>query len=192
MSHPVLDRPGPVSDAPASDPSLERPSLATVVHRIAAALDPAVRQHGLPPGDVAALRRLEPDDLSVPAFWKVLATYVSPAGLLPRGGRALDDAERAWAVILNAMAHLAGHNDPHTSLGAALAEAGFSELRFVRLLRARGEALAPAVRTMAQFLASKAQPVNQADLAQLVLSDGHNHAESVRRRIARSYYSRTL
>jgi CRISPR system Cascade subunit CasB len=86
------------------------------------------------------------------------------------------------------MALLEGLHAPRARLGAVLAESGFSELRFERLLRAHGEALWDAVRRMAHFLASKAASVNQADIAWLVLSDDRSDAERVRRRLARHFY----
>lgn len=162
-----------------------RQSAAAVVHRIAAMLaSGAIRA-----GDAAELRRLMPDDASAPAFWKLMAELIMPVLNLPSRGPARDDAERRWAVVLNALAHLTGLDAPRRPLGDALAASGMSELRFARLLRARGDRLAIEVRIAARFLASKAETANLTDLADLVLSDGHRHAESVRRRVARSYYN---
>ena len=109
--------------------------LRSVLNQIAYAIG-----NVLSAGDVASLRRLQPKDPSAPAFWRVAALYLTPAGMLPRGGEPLDAAERRWASILNAMARLTGLHRPGRRLGHALAASGFSELRFVRLLRARGRA----------------------------------------------------
>jgi CRISPR system Cascade subunit CasB len=89
------------------------------------------------------------------------------------------------------MAHLTGLHAAGRSLGTALADAGFSELRFVRLLRATDDTLLRLAIEAARFLAAKAQPSNQVDLALLVLSDGWTDAsarERVRRQLARGYY----
>jgi len=158
-------------------------NLESVVNQIAYAM-----RHTLGRGDVAELRRLHPKDPSAPAFWKIAASYLAPARMLPRGGQLLDEAERRWASILSAMAQTAGLHRPGRRLGNALAAAGFSELRFVRLLRARDKPLFQNVRTAAGYLAAKAEPLDCADIAYLVLSDGRPHSEAVRRRIARDYY----
>ena len=95
---------------------------------------------------------------------------------------------RRWAAIACAMALTVGQHAQGRPAGAALADAGLAELRFVRLLRAHGDPLFHALRTTAHYLAAKAAPVDWRDLAALVLSDGRSDEERVRRRIARSYY----
>lgn len=166
-----------------SDEAGGLPAVARVVGRIAHAL-----QHELPAGDIAELRRLRPDDPAAPAFWKVAALYLRPVGFLGETGPALDRSERRWAALLNALAHLGPLHRRGARLGRALADAGLSELRFVRLLRAHDDALLDAVRTAAQYLASKAVPADTADFAWLLLTDGNNGEQTVRRRIARDYY----
>ncbi len=158
-------------------------SMRTAINRIAAAMSGP-----LSAGDLAELRRLEPDDPSAPAFWKVMAAYIRPAVRLPDGEDALERAEQRWAAILNAMAVLENLHHPGRRLGEALATAGYSELRFARLLRARDSGVLYAVRRTAMFLRSKGEPVDCSDLADLILSDGRAFGERVRRRIARSYY----
>jgi CRISPR system Cascade subunit CasB len=140
----------------------------------------------LSPGEVASLRRLEPADPSVPAFWKVVATALDD--VLPSAAEAREEAERRWAAILGAMASARGLHRSRQALGAALAQAGFSELRFTRLLRARGDQTFPSVRAAAQYLASKAIGFDAHDLARLVLSEDGPSEEKVRRDVARSYY----
>ena len=164
-------------------PREEAPSLRSVVGQLAHAVGST-----LGPGDVAALRRLDPADPACPAFFKVAAAFLVPAGLLPAGGEARDEAERRWASVLSGLAIHEMHA-PDRRLGQALAAAGFSELRFVRLLRAHDSGLRDEVRTTARFLASKAERADWTEMAQLVLSDGHDHAEAVRRRIARDFYA---
>jgi CRISPR system Cascade subunit CasB len=162
-----------------------RESMATTVACLARALD------GLSPGDLAELRRMDPEDPGCPGFWKVVVSDLEPAGVLPAGGPLLDQAERRWAAVLQAMAIAHGFHQPGARLGAALAEAGFSELRFTRLLRARDNGLHDGVRLAARFLAAKGQVADFRGIADLVLSEGRPYSEDVRRRIARDYY-RTL
>jgi CRISPR system Cascade subunit CasB len=165
-----------------SQASQKAESLSQLVGRIAWMLT-----NQAPPGDLAALRRLKPGDPSCLAFWKIAAAYLESS--LPGGGPRRDETENRWSVILAAMAELEGLHQPRRPLGSALAEVDYSEIRLLRLLRARDEALADAVRTMAHFLRSKTTGANQSDLAQLVLSAGRRDEEAVRRRIARNYYS---
>jgi CRISPR system Cascade subunit CasB len=167
-------------EAPTTSERADARPLAQLVNRLAHAVS---RQ--LSPGDLAALRRLSPDDLSAPAYWKLLGTVLVDE---VRQGDAGLQRERRWGTILSAMAVTAGLHRPGRSLGAALAEAGYSELRLTRLFRAGGDALPPEVRSAASFLAAKAIPFDAADLAGLVLSDGGPSEDLVRRGIARSYY----
>lgn len=158
--------------------------LAAAIARVAHAL-----ARELPPGDVAALRRLDPHDPSSPAFYRTLAACVEPHYPLPAGGAARDEAERRWAVILSGMARL--EHRPRRRLGHGAAEAGLAEMRFLRLLRDGGDTLGATVRAVVHFLASKDEPVDWLDLARLVLSEGHDWGESVRRSLARDFYSRS-
>lgn len=148
----------------------------------------AVDRH-LGPGDLAELRRLRPEDPGSPAFWRLVATYLD--GNLPKGEAARFVAERQWATILRTFAELKGLHAPAVSLGRALAEADFSELRFSRLLRAKDALLDDAVRGASRILASKGQKACLTDFAALVLIQDGEPAEVVRRRLARTYYSKT-
>ena len=141
------------------------------------------------PGDLAALRRMRRDDYGCPAFWKMAADQLHAELSLQEPLRSVREVQ--WADIVVAMAELVGFHDPRRSLGRALAEAGYSDLRLLQLLRSHGEVLADGVRTMAHYLRSKAEACNQTEIASLVLSDGRRDAERVRRRIARDYYSRS-
>ncbi len=157
-------------------------NLAALIGRLTALID---RQ--LSPGDVAALRRSHPDSIDAPAFWRIAAAELVDS-LEPDGPRR-DEGEHRWAVILQAMAELRGLHNPRRSLGAALADAEVAEHRVLRLLRASADGLFDAVRIIAHHLATKGVSFNCTDLAWLVLSDGRSDEESVRRRIARNYYS---
>lgn len=162
------------------------PSLSRSVGKIATLMQR--EGGGLSTGDLAELRRISPDAPFTPALWKLLL------------GLKLDESppwisqsewERRWAVLSMGMAICAGLHDYNIPLGQALASAGWSELRFVRLLRAEGEKLETHVRWIAQYLASKSQPANWDDVRKLLFSQSGDYAENTRLKIARSYY-RTL
>lgn len=161
----------------------DQPSLASTVGSIASAIEKVLSS-----GDVAALRKLSPEDPSCAAYWRLMS--MNP-GLLPQVGEGREDIERRWASVLQAMATLAGLHNLRIPLGRALAEAGVAEQRLLRLLRASGPSLADAVRITAHHLAQKAVSSNHLELAQLVLSDGGPNEDTVRRRIARSYYQQS-
>jgi CRISPR system Cascade subunit CasB len=168
-----------------SDPRTEAAGEPRPLTRTVGALAHFV-EHGASPGDVAELRRLLPEEPGSPAFWRLAGTLLAEE--LRGGGPALEAREKAWASIVNALALTAGLHTPARPLGAALAAAGYSELRFTRLLRAHGAALAPEVRGAAAFLAAKAEPFDATDLAQLVLSSGGPSEEAVRRGVARTFF----
>jgi CRISPR system Cascade subunit CasB len=159
------------------------PTTGSVVGKVAYAME-----HQLPTGDLAELRRISPDEPYTPALWKLLLSYVPDSWTR---GRDQDEKERRWAALFMGMSLAGGSHDPTVPLGRALAKSGWSELRFVRLLRARGDRLFHEVRRVAQYLNSKGQSTNWTDVAQLLLNQEGEWAEKHRLRIARAYY-RTL
>lgn len=158
-----------------------QPTVRSVVGRIAHAIE-----HQLPTGDVAELRRVSADEPYTPALWKLLLSSDIPESWLAGPDR--DEKERRWAALFMGMAIVAGLHEPAVPLGRALAEAGWSELRFVRLMRGRGDGLFKQVRRVARYLNSKSQPADWADVAQLLLNQQGEWAEKHRRRISRHYY----
>ena len=104
-------------------------------------------------GEKAELRRISPDEPFTPALWRLLLIL----NLDKSPWHKQQVWERRWATLMMGMAHCAGLHDYQTSFGEALAEAGWSELRFVKLMRARGEILEKYLRRVAQFLSSKQQ-----------------------------------
>lgn len=168
-----------------ADPSgaSDTAGLADTVHRLGGIVSEA-----LPRGDVAGLRRLDPSTPSSAAFWKLVVGELEPLGALRGEGSRREDQERRWAVIVNILAHLGPLNEPGRAYGRALAECGFSEHRFSRLLRARGETLWHQARRSGQFLAAQGQPADATGLAWLVLSEGRSDAQRARRQLARDYY----
>ena len=153
-------------------------SLRAVVGAIAQTI-----QH-MPAGDLAALRRLRPDDPHCPAFWKLLAGEL--ADQLPTDDADRRRAEQRWAVILAAMAN--GLLGSGRRLGSALGDA-VPEARVLKLLRAHDEALGDAVRVAVHHLAARGVFFDPFDLARLVLSDGTDHEADVRRHIYQDFYT---
>jgi hypothetical protein len=117
------------------------------------------------PGDRASLRRLRPEQLHEPAFWKLTTTTLNAH--LPTTPAARDAAEQRWAMILPVLADAI--HVPGRRLGTALAEARV-------------------VRAVAHQLASAGAPFDHADLAWLVLTEGRDDAEKARHQVARDYY----
>ena len=154
---------------------------------------------GLPTGTRAALRRMDPEapGRSAAALFAALETAKLSRQLGRMGAADAADTMRRWATIVQVAALLSGTGGarahrPGRELGRAVAAAGYSEARMMRLLAARGPALRGAVVRLARFLASRgAQPVDLRPLAALVLHEGRNEerAEAARLRIARGFFS---
>lgn len=136
-------------------------------------------------GDRASLRKMSPEDLHQPAFWK-LSTGFLQAALPPEDTAWRAVQEQRWAVVLSVAA--SALHSPSMRLGSALARAGVAEVRLTRLLRARGDQLPVAVRTLAQQIVTSGVPFDFADLAWLVLSEGSADEDRARQQIARDYY----
>ena len=145
-------------------------------------------------GDVAALRR--EDGARSPVFYKLAGLLLHD--VLPRGRseEELSEAERRWARVVHLLARTAGqHVVRGPKFGAALAEAGLAEARFVRLLRAEGDAVDAAARAGIAPLVQRAASFDALDLAALILSAPHprfrfyfEDDDQVRRRVARDFY----
>ncbi len=133
------------------------------------------------PGELAALRRMGPDGPTAPAFWRLFATTIDP------DDRANDDATMAWATIVSAMAD-APTLDERTQAGQAMAQAGLSEARFVRLLEAEGSALLDEFRQVARYLAAKGRGLAWTDMAALLLVKDREARRKIRGRLARFFF----
>jgi CRISPR system Cascade subunit CasB len=155
-------------------------TLPSIVGKMAQAIE-----HQLSTGDLAELRRISPEEPYTSALWKMLLEYVPESWV---GGAKRDEKESQWAALLMGMSMTGGMHRFDIPIGQALAEAGWSELRFVRLLRSRSKRLFEEVRRIARYLSSKSQKANWADIAQLLLNQDGEWAEKHRRRIARDYY----
>jgi CRISPR system Cascade subunit CasB len=162
-----------------------QPSISELVQRIAALL-----AHGggmLTTGDAATLRRMDPRHVDAP-FLKLVGLVLDAQ--LPVDPAAREPLETRWAAIVVGLAHLGVLHRPGVHLGAALADAGFSELRLVRLLRADEERLIDDLPAVARFLSARGVAADWTDAARLLLSAGRSDDETVRRHLARDYYLR--
>ena len=139
----------------------------------------------LDPGSAAALRRGPYKGAGAAAFWKLLASR-DLVGAAHSGER--------WAALIQAIAILTpkgrdserqSAHDYSLSMGRALWEAGFSELRLARLLSAAPR-LRPevAVRTCRRLAAGEFNRFNLVTLGDFILF-GRDRTD---RRIARDYY----
>lgn len=143
----------------------------------------------LPAGDRAALRRAM---LTGAKADGVVIGLLHRAGVPETGWRGPAALGR-WRLLAHVAAVLSGTaaappHDPRRPFGRALHEAGYSELRLMRLTAARGPALADQVVRAARFLAqANARAVDLWAVRNLV-SDDAERAERARLRIARDYY----
>jgi CRISPR system Cascade subunit CasB len=140
------------------------------------------------PGDLAALRRMQPETPDSAAFWSIAVRSFAEGELTPHGDARLP----RWAAFIQALAQLSGLvlSDPEhrPSFGAALADAGYSEARLLRLIRAEPPILFDEVRTAAHQLAQKGIRLNPFDLGRLLVLQPGAGAEAARRRVAHDYY----
>jgi CRISPR system Cascade subunit CasB len=139
-----------------------------------------------PPGQLAELRRLQPEAPRGAAFWRLLLDH-APESV---GNPAL---ECDWAVVLRGMAlmvpyHQPSEDDARGAMGEALAKAGVSELRFLRLVRAGRDQLPDELRRLARLMASRGEGFDWGDAFWLLRTASADGAERVRRNIARDYY----
>lgn len=187
------------------DPSVDRSEFGDKIFAIGQSLA------GLDPGPLAELRRmsLSGDGAGAPYFWRLASRHDFGAGA----------RLQTWARIIQIMAVLTdkgqpeGKRSPHApptkdngwrGLGHALCDGAdpawgngaidprpiLSELRFARLIAARGSMRAELMERAGRALAAKKPPgtgVNCIDLAWLLVDPG-NPAHT--RKLARNYYAR--
>ncbi len=146
----------------------------------------SLRSHLLTTGDIAGLRRMDPARLDAGGFWKLAGLHLD--SFLPGEAMARHRAEIAWGAVIVALATMGDLQDTGERLGRSLAQAGYSESRFTRLLRSDHERRLDEIPQMARFLAAKQQPADLVDAAILVVgSEVMRDASS--RNLARDYYS---
>ncbi|MYB84415.1 MAG: hypothetical protein F4X54_06745 [Chloroflexi bacterium] len=151
-------------------------------------------------GDLAELRRMDPEAPNAAVFWRLLAEE----DLLCHGSA----VERKWALVLHGIALMTptnvGDGDARTAhngympVGRALflgrevqpASGFYSETRLNRLLTAREEMLRTLLARMFRMLAAGSVSFNWREMARFIFNDGYDEvaAEEARRRIARAYY----
>ncbi len=148
-------------------------------------------------GDLAQLRRMNPDNPDVPVFWRIMAQQ----GLLQSPTN-----EKAWALILHGIAimtpngavkSLSAH-DKDMPVGKALFQGGnpnrkrpfYSEDRLRRLLIAREGMLRILLVRIFRMLASRQQPFDWAEMAWFILASPSpaERGDWRRMKIAREYY----
>lgn len=166
---------------------------------IAVRLANDIAVEGFNRGDLAALRRMDPDEPDAAAFWRLTARYDL---------RGSHEVERKWALVMHGIALMtktAGDDVPSRSaharnmpIGRALfigdspdrTTAFYSESRLNRLLTARDVMLRTLLARMFRMMAAVNQSFDWYQMAQLILNDGHDEERSnrIRRNIARDYY----
>lgn len=130
------------------------------------------------PGDKAEARRMGPAGGAL--FWRQVARLGIPQGQEP-----------AWRLFTRLVAlmtpssRMTSIHEDKRPLGAALAEAGLSELRFARLLAARDAAREDALERAIRMMARKVQGLDVTDLARAILWPEDSS------RLARAYYQQT-
>lgn len=151
-------------------------------------------------GDLADLRRMDPEHVDAAVFWRILARHDMP--------NLTEDWERKWALIVHGIALMTPTNVPESSrktanksdtpVGRALylgpdsrRDAGFySESRLSRLLTARGQMQQALLARLFRMLAEEDCAFNWRQMAWFILNEGHSEdaAERARMQIAREYY----
>lgn len=133
----------------------DKDDMASKARGIAAALAAAN------PGEKAEARRM--DGTGSPVFWRQVARL----GIPPWHEKEWLRFTRLVALMTPASRDCSIHDDKRP-LGAALAEAGFSEQRLARLLAARGSAREEALERAIRMIARKSGGLRVPDLAQAI------------------------
>jgi CRISPR system Cascade subunit CasB len=128
-------------------------------------------------GDLAELRRLDPDQPSSPAFFRILARAAPDAGV---------ETMHRYAHFLRILA-LKPEVLSGDRLGAVMAASSVSESRVQRLLTARGDAMRDQLRLVARRLANSGN-LPWRGFADLLLTKDDKQAENKRLIVARDYW----
>ena len=147
-------------------------------------------------GDLADLRRMDPDGDRPAVFWRLLAEN----NLLGHGQRA-ESMESRWALIIHGIALMTPTSAENTAtrtahdrevpVGRALHEAKYSEMRFNQLLAARDDMLRKLLARTFRMMSTNDKAFDWREMARFILNEGNDEekAERSRRRLARSYYT---
>ena len=175
----------------------ERETYGRYDPRLAGAIAYDMARHGaMTTGDIAELRRMNPERPAAASFWTFMMRHgvTNPEGAEPDH----PELEKTWARIVRCIAmdtkvgenHTEGPHLGNRSLGEALANASYSEERLKALLNAKDETMLKAVEHAAHFLSSKQEKFNWNQGAALMMTE-HRRSEQQdgdRVRIARDYY----
>jgi hypothetical protein len=135
-------------------------------------------------GELAALRRMEPNDTPPAAFFRLMAR----AGFTEMSDR---ESIRRWVGAVHVMAQRPDALRTDIRLGEALHAIGLSEQRLDMLLNARGDSLFDLVRRTSLRLARVEEAMPYRELCQLLIwadrQDKEQDAEKLRVQIAQSY-----
>ena len=151
-------------------------------------------------GEIAQLRRLDPDRPTTSAFWRLmLRHHITAPHPEATDVRRL---EGAWAQIIRGIAigtrvgedATEGPHRTDRGLGEALAHAGYSETNLNALLNAQDRTLSRLSENAVRLLDSKGQKFNWNQCAALLLNDYRSagQQDNDRVRIARDYYRAVL
>ena len=153
--------------------------VGTIVQRIAggfASLD-------FPRGDLAELRRMNPDNPAAPVFWRIMAQHNLP-----------DTAwgVSRWALIIHGIALMTPTANAKIPVGRAIFLGGslqrdtgfYSQARLERLLKSEGTIFRALLGRLFKMLASAKQPLDWEEMAALIIDDN----DAARYKIASDYY----
>ena len=136
-----------------------------------------------PTGERAALRRMTPTQPPPTALYR-LAIQILPEDWDVDLGRRKD-----WQTLVAGMALMYPYiHEPGRSLGTALGEARFSDLRLERLLASRGDGRRLLFLRAVRFLAAKGKAFDWTQAARFLLTRDAEQLEEVHRQIAKDYY----
>lgn len=184
-------------NAPADTPPTSRQSAANqAIGHFAGLFERTREAAGLSPGELAELRRMDPNGVLPSPCWRLLGHVEDMHG---------EPQERAWALLIRTMLEAGGSAQPGLPIGAALsaAEGGndaYAEQRFIRLLRARRlDDIAHEARQAARWCVSRGRRIDFRDQARrpngfggFILAAALNDKDAAARRahaIARDYFA---
>ena len=139
-------------------------------------------------GELAELRRMNLEEPNAATYWRLMA----------RARRLGDPAtESKWAFILHGIALMTPNAHGGISVGKALFEGGdsnskqafYSNLRFNRLLNARGRTLMALLSELFRMMGTAGQPLDWYEMASFILHDDEESREKARRQMAQDYFT---
>ena len=181
----------------------DRPTQDRPWGAIAVGLARQLAAEGFPRGDLAELRRMDPNAPDAAVFWRLMANDESLNRWLGHG-----EIEQKWALVLHGLALMTrtgdhdamsrSAHDRYAPIGEVLfygddrsrKTAFYSQSRLNRLLTARGSMLRTLEARLFRMLGAKGCMFDWYQMASLILTEGHNEewADQIRRDIARHYY----